>query len=163
MVTKSRKPAVKTALASTFSVPAPALATMDTKAPAPVSEPPTAVAVPAQPRVARKPVAAKPVTKSSAKPVGKAAPTTAAKADAKPPKPEKVKKPKLVRDSFTIPKLEYAVIEELKQRAAKLGAPVKKSELLRAGIKLLATLATADYLAALAAVPTIKTGRPSNN
>jgi len=162
MVTKSRKPAVKTALASTFSVPAPALATMDTKAPAPVSEPPTAAAVPVEPHVARKQVAAKPVTKTVAtkpapKRVGKAAPAT------RPAKPEKVKKPKLVRDSFTIPKLEYAVIEELKQRAAKLGAPVKKSELLRAGIKLLATLATADYLAALAAVPTIKTGRPSKN
>ena len=162
MVTKSRKPAIKTALASTFPVPALALASMDTKAPAPVSEPPTAAAVPVEPHVARKPVAAKPVTKTVAtkaapKRVGKAAPAT------RPAKPEKVKKPKLVRDSFTIPKLEYAVVEQLKQRAAKLGAPVKKSELLRAGIKLLATLATADYLAALAAVPTIKTGRPSKN
>ena len=162
MVTKSRKPAVKTALASTFPVPAPTPATMDTKALAPVSEPPTAAAVPVEPHVARKPVAAKPVTKTVAtkaapKRVGKAAPAN------RPAKPEKVKKPKLVRDSFTIPKLEYAVVEQLKQRAAKLGAPVKKSELLRAGIKLLATLATADYLAALAAVPTIKTGRPSKN
>src|SRR3989344_5777764 len=47
----------------------------------------------------------------------------------------KAKKPKLVRDSFTIPKDEYAVIETLKQRSAALAQPVKKSELLRAGLK----------------------------
>ena len=73
----------------------------------------------------------------------------------------KVKKDKLIRDSFTIPKAEYAVIDELKQRAAKLNSPVKKSELLRAGIKLLATLSNAALVAALTQVPTIKTGRPS--
>lgn len=73
--------------------------------------------------------------------------------------PEKIKKPKLVRDSFTIPKVEYAVLDELKQRATLLTRPVKKSELLRAGIKLLATLPDAQFLAALAEVPAIKTGR----
>jgi hypothetical protein len=52
-------------------------------------------------------------------------------------KPPKSKKPKLVRDSFTIPKDEYQVIDTLKQRSAKLGQPMKKSELLRAGIKVL--------------------------
>jgi hypothetical protein len=31
------------------------------------------------------------------------------------------KKPKLVRDSFTIPKTEYAVIEDMKVRAIALG------------------------------------------
>jgi hypothetical protein len=39
----------------------------------------------------------------------------------------KAKKPKLVRDSFTMPKPEYVLIDELKQSAAKLGHPVKKS------------------------------------
>lgn len=73
----------------------------------------------------------------------------------------KAKKDKLVRDSFTIPKVEYAVIDELKQRAAKLNSPIKKSELLRAGIKILASLSNAALLTALAQVPTIKTGRPS--
>ncbi|MEO7399940.1 MAG: hypothetical protein ABIV07_04115 [Polaromonas sp.] len=84
-----------------------------------------------------------------------------------PAKPEKAavtqksKKPKLVRDSFTIPKVEYGVLEDLKQRAARLACPVKKSELLRAGIKLLASLTDAAYLAALEEVPAIKTGRPA--
>ena len=78
----------------------------------------------------------------------------------KPAVPHKSKKPKLVRDSFTIPKAEYVVLEDLKQRATKLTRPVKKSELLRAGIKILASLSDTAYLAALEQVPAIKTGRP---
>jgi hypothetical protein len=79
----------------------------------------------------------------------------------KPKQAVKQKKPKLVRDSFTIPKAEYVVVEELKQRADKLSRPAKKSELLRAGIKILASLSDAALLSALAQVPTIKTGRPA--
>ncbi|WP_370868747.1 hypothetical protein [Polaromonas sp.] len=75
--------------------------------------------------------------------------------------PQKTKKPKLVRDSFTIPKTEYLVLDDLKQRAAKLTRPAKKSELLRAAIKTLAALSDAAFLTALAQVPTIKTGRPT--
>lgn len=72
------------------------------------------------------------------------------------------KKPKLVRDSFTIPKAEFAVIEDLKTRAIVFGSVVKKSELLRAGLKQLQGLNDSDFQAALAAVPTLKTGRPSS-
>ena len=102
------------------------------------------------PKVAVKPalgLAATPTTKPSAKP--------------KAEKPAKVKKPKLVRDSFTIPKTEYSVLDDLKQRAGKLAHPAKKSELLRAGIKALAAMSDAAFLLAVQAVPTIKTGRPS--
>ena len=81
-------------------------------------------------------------------------------ADAKAPKADKTKKPKLVRDSFTIPKNEYAVLEELKLRAAKLGRPAKKSEVLRAGVQALAAMGDAAFLATVGAVPAIKTGRP---
>jgi hypothetical protein len=73
----------------------------------------------------------------------------------------KVKKPKLVRDSFTIPKNEYSNIESLKQKSALLGCPAKKSELLRAGIQLLTTLSDAQFRKALAQIPTVKTGRPN--
>ena len=73
--------------------------------------------------------------------------------------PESAKKPKLVRDSFTIPKIEYAVLQALKQRAAKLTKGAKKSELLRAGIKALAAMPDAAFLNALKQVPAIKTGR----
>ena len=71
------------------------------------------------------------------------------------------KKPKLVRDSFTIPKQEYAAIESLKTRAIALGTSVKKSELLRAGLMVLQGLGDAAFKSALSAVPTLKTGRPA--
>ncbi len=119
-------------------------------------------------RAAAKP-AVKPAAKPAAQPVTKAAPQAAAKATpavkaakvAKAPKADKPKKPKLVRDSFTIPKAEYEVIDALKQRVAKAGSPAKKSELLRAGIKALAAMNDAALLAAVKAVPSIKTGRPA--
>ncbi len=74
----------------------------------------------------------------------------------------KVKKTKLVRDSFTMPKDEYVVIDSLKLRAGKLGQSPKKSELLRAGIKALAALSDIQFKAALSNVPAIKTGRPKD-
>jgi len=129
------------------------------------------------PKKPAKPKAAKPALKKS--PVRKAvtgkAPSpapVAKKAGAKTPlskalpatKPEKAAKPKkakLVRDSFTIPKAEYVVLDELKQRANKLTRPAKKSEVLRAGIKALAALSDAAFLTALEQVPAIKTGRPT--
>lgn len=97
---------------------------------------------------------ATPVRKAVPAAPAKPASTSGATKEAKP------KKPKLVRDSFTIPKTEYAVLDDLKQRAIKLAHPVKKSELLRAGIKALTAMSDAALLAALKAVPAIKTGRP---
>jgi hypothetical protein len=72
-------------------------------------------------------------------------------------------KHKLVRDSFTIPKTEYAVIDALKLRAAQLTRTTKKSEILRAGVVLLNALADDAFLAALNAVPSLKTGRPQGD
>lgn len=100
-------------------------------------------------------------TAPAAPPVSKkSAPKPTNIAVAQPPKDSKTKKPKLVRDSFTIPKDEYAVIDELKHRAATLAQPVKKSELLRAGLKVLAAMSDGALRAAIQAVPSIKTGRP---
>ncbi|HYW58835.1 MAG TPA: hypothetical protein VE934_17930 [Polaromonas sp.] len=99
------------------------------------------------------------VKKTGAKPV--APKKVSAKPAVKLEKAPKAKKPKLVRDSFTIPKAEFVVLEELKQRAAKLARPVKKSELLRAGIKAIAAMQDAAFLTALNNVPAIKTGRPT--
>jgi len=53
------------------------------------------------------------------------------------------------------------VIDDLKLRALKLAYPIKKSELIRAGFKALALMSDTTFLAAMKAVPTIKTGRPS--
>ena len=76
------------------------------------------------------------------------------------PKLLKEKKVKLVRDSFTIPKPEYLVLDALKARALVLGQAVKKSELLRAGIKALASMSDAQLTNTLKSVPALKSGRP---
>lgn len=78
-------------------------------------------------------------------------------------KPVKQKTPKLKmeRDSFTMPKTEYAQFSVLKERLIKLGQPAKKSELLRAGIMQLTAMTDIALKAALGKVPTIKTGRPN--
>ena len=95
----------------------------------------------------------KPVTKRApAKPAVKTAP--------KPVSVEVKVKHKLVRDSFTIPKTEYVVLESLKVRAADLKRPTKKSELIRAGIAALKKMSDKEFLAAVNGVQSLKTGRP---
>ena len=115
----------------------------------------------------------KSIAKTTAKPVAPTAvkaptpmatrPAAKAVVKAQPAKPAKEKKPKMVRDSFTFPKTEYAVLDALKLRAAKLGNPVKKTELLRAGVKAIAAMQDSALIAALQAVPSLKTGRPAKS
>jgi hypothetical protein len=69
----------------------------------------------------------------------------------------------MVRDSISIPKTEYLVLEEMKLRAAKLGLPVKKTELIRAGMKALSAMADAAFVVAIRAIPSLKTGRPAKS
>lgn len=69
------------------------------------------------------------------------------------------KKLKLVRDSFTLPKVEYGVIGVLKTRAARLGHPAKKSEIVRAGVKALAEMDDAQFLACVSMLPAAKPPR----
>ncbi len=154
---------------STSAAPSSAPATADAAAaPASTSAAPAAKA---QPKASAKPKAkADRKTRADAKNGGsKPAPARAAtaakkKAAATPAAPAerdaKARKPKLVRDSFTMPKDEYAAIESLKQRLALQGTPAKKSELLRAGLVLLSGLQDAALAKAMQAVPSLKTGRP---
>ena len=132
----------------------------------------------AKPTAAKKAVAEKPAKATTAE---KAAPTpkastksansSAPKAKGKvveATKAEKVakvkkqstKKPKLVRDSFTLPERDYALFEILKQRALAAGVEVKKSELLRASLMLLAKLSDAQLVKTIGLVERIRTGRP---
>jgi hypothetical protein len=69
-------------------------------------------------------------------------------------------RPRLVRDSFTMPEQEYAVLGAVKQACLKAGFEVKKSELLRIGVALLGQLDAASLRAVLDALPQLKTGRP---
>jgi hypothetical protein len=109
----------------------------------------------------------KSATKAAPKPAAKPAPKPAAKPKAKPVEQAagdlKLKKPKLVRDSFTFPKDEYQAIAGLKQKALGLKHSAKKSEILRAGLMLLNALNDKAFLAALAKVPALKTGRPAKS
>ena len=94
--------------------------------------------------------------------VPKAKATLAKKPAPKAKSAEKSKshKVKMERDSFTMPKDEYSQLGLLKTRLAALGQPAKKSELLRAGIKLLVAMSDNTLKITLAKVPVIKTGRP---
>jgi hypothetical protein len=87
---------------------------------------------------------------------------------AKPPKALKAAKPlkapklrqKPVRDSFTMPEAEFALVATLKARAMSGARETKKSELLRAGLHALAALDTPSLLEALNQLDPVKIGRP---
>lgn len=144
----------------------------------PVATAAAAAKAAAKPKTPKKAVAEKPAKKevaeksapppkAPAKPVKKA-PSPAKEIIAEAPKAEKAskakkqapKKPKLVRDSFTIPESDYALFATLKQRALSAGIEVKKSEILRAAVATLAQLGEAEFAKAIGLVERIKTGRP---
>lgn len=113
---------------------------------------------------AKKVVAKKAATKTAAPAAKKvAAPSAAspkpAKKAAPSPKPVKVK---LVRDSFTMPRADFDLIDQLKERALGFKRPTKKSELLRAGLHALLSLTDAKLKTALDALTPLKAGRPKN-
>lgn len=70
-------------------------------------------------------------------------------------KPEKV-----IRDSFTMPVADYELLGVLKKRCIGLGVAIKKSELLRAGLAALERLPDESLAGMVAAVESVKTGRP---
>lgn len=78
-------------------------------------------------------------------------------------KPKKEHKNKVVRDSFTMPQSEYAKIAEIKAICLKAKMHVKKSEVLRAGLKLLAVQNATQLKQALENLEKIKTGRPQKH
>lgn len=117
-----------------------------------------------QPSVRRTTVSNVPVKRVATKPtatMGKTVPikTTIVK-HSEPENKIKPSKIKMARDSFTMPKDEYAQLAKLKARLAELGQPAKKSELLRAGVMLLVAMTDTRLKATMAAIPVIKTGRP---
>lgn len=95
--------------------------------------------------------------KPAAKPKVKAAPQPAAK------KAKKAHKAKVVRDSFTMPQSEYQKIAEIKAACMKAKMHVKKSEVLRAGLIVLAELNATKLRLVLNNLEKIKTGRPKKH
>lgn len=138
----------------------PAAKTVAVKKPQPAKP-----AMASKPTATAKPAAATKAILTKASPTKKAAPKKAepkkeVKVKAAKPVKEKTPKLKMERDSFTMPKTEYAQFHVLKERLNKLGQPAKKSELLRAGIMQLSAMTDAALKAAMSKVPAIKTGRP---
>ena len=124
-------------------------------------------AKPAKSAAAKKPVVRKPAAKKVA-----AAKLPKPAKPGKKPKPAVAEQPaiaevaklrvKLVRDSFTMPRDEFELIAKLTARAVDFKRPAKKSELLRAGLQVLAALPDKQLLDALEALRPLKAGRPKN-
>jgi hypothetical protein len=165
------------------ATPAPAKAAARTKAPAeavvkpaaksatrPATKPATKPATRPAVKSTKVAAAAKTTVKSavkaaagllaapSAKRARKAAPSVPAAPAA--PAARHAARPNLVRDSFTMPEQEYAVLAEVKGACLRAGIDVKKSELLRIGVALLGQVDIATLKTVLAALPQLKTGRP---
>lgn len=177
------KPAAKAAAGKPVARPAVK------SAPKPPAKVATKVATKAAPKVATKAapkVAVKAAPKVATKVASKVATEVATKAPAKQPavksapKPasqtngsvapaavdaakDKVRKAKLVRDSFTMPEQEYAVLGQVKKACLKAGFEIKKSELLRIGVALISQLDLATLQKVLGSLPQLKTGRPKND
>lgn len=105
-----------------------------------------AVATPAKPKA----VNAVAPNKATLKPKDKATKVA-------PARPQKIK---MVRDSFTFPETEHKRLVEMKKRLIALGTEVKKGELVRAGLEMLASLDKLQLAKAVADVEKLKTGRP---
>ncbi len=72
------------------------------------------------------------------------------------PAPEKV-----MRDGFTMPADDYALIAQLQATGLESGLAVSKSAVLRAGLHALKALSAADLRQVFATVEKVKPGRPA--
>jgi hypothetical protein len=168
VVTESATPATGTTAAASAkpSAAKPAVRSRAAKAAAPAAKKPASKRAPATAKAAttaaKKTVTRPPVAKKSppAKKSAHEAKPFVAK-DNKAGKPAKAKKAKLVRDSFTMPEAEYALIATLKKRCLNAGVSAKKSEILRAAVASLAKSSDASIVAAVRRLEVIKTGRPA--
>ncbi|MBK4736645.1 hypothetical protein [Noviherbaspirillum pedocola] len=86
-----------------------------------------------------------------------------AKASAAATSKQKPKKAKLVRDSFTMPESEYALLAELKSACLKAGFEAKKSQLLRVGVAMLKAMDIESLRREINALTPLKLGRPKKS
>lgn len=106
---------------------------------------------------ARKGAAPKSATTSKASPAKKSSGQVSETVAAVPEKSTgKSVKVKSVRDTFSMPAADYALISSLKIAASDVGLKVKKSELLRAGLQLLSKLEATELKTLLADTQTKK-------
>ena len=74
-------------------------------------------------------------------------------------KPKPPKKIPVIRDTFSFPEFDYALLSELQAALLKNGHNVSKSELVRAGLKTLAQMRPAQLIKTAKAVEKLKPGR----
>jgi len=70
-------------------------------------------------------------------------------------------KPKLIRDTFSMPDSDYQLISEILERSPAMAARSTKSEIVRAGLKVLYNMDDEDLSQVLTQVRRLKTGRPA--
>ena len=68
---------------------------------------------------------------------------------------------KLIRDTFSMPDSDYQLIAEILERSPALAARSTKSEIVRAGLKVLHNMDDDDLGTVLTQVQRLKTGRPA--
>ncbi len=89
-------------------------------------------------------------TSTVAKPAKKASPV---------PSAIKLVSQHVTRDTFSMPSSDYALIEQLRVRAAREGRNTNKSEVIRAGLRSLLALEPTDLAAILNRLEKVKPGR----
>jgi len=67
------------------------------------------------------------------------------------------------RDLFSMPEADYVLIQQIRQRVMRAGLDSNKSEVVRAGLRLLHSLADDELQEAMASVERIKPGRRPKN
>jgi len=75
------------------------------------------------------------------------------------PGAEVVKRPKVIRDSFTLPEDDYKLILHMQDRALDVRMSVTKGEVLRAGLHALERMSNEELLSTLRTVEKLKPGR----
>jgi hypothetical protein len=112
---------------------------------------------PVKPVAAKKPAPARSKTAKKSASAQKIMSTTPVESK---PSIKPVAKVKLVRDSFTLPESDHALLKACKKMALASGRETKKSEVIRAAIRAFSALSASQQLTAYAALPQIAVGRP---
>lgn len=89
--------------------------------------------------------------------------TILGKKDAVPRKDEKSNTARVIRDSFTMPAVDYELISELRTRCMKAGVGITKSELLRAGLNALGSMTDKELVKVIEKLEKVRTGRPATD
>jgi hypothetical protein len=66
----------------------------------------------------------------------------------------------VVRDTFTFPDQDYALISEIQERCLRSATMINKSEIVRAGLNSLSKLSDSELLEIISGLTKIKPGRP---